>query len=186
MRNRTDTKPADKPGVAMLNAVMHQFQHGQPLKAIEDIVIQHLGEMASKIHLVRNVTAYHDMERRALYAHVCSVLEDALWDDLINQRLTPSEKLALLQLAIRENDKIDGRLGNFGHDLEKSGKGTGQDIESAVEKPDRILHKVEDPNAKELEGTSPIGRELARRLMDRAGKSSEKIVQEALKGQTPA
>lgn len=180
-KGRMDTKPADDPGIAMLQSIVHQMQHGQPLKAIEDIVVPQLGEMASKIHLIRNVSAYHDIERRALYAEVCWMLEKALWKHLVNQELTPAEKLALLELSIKENDKINGRLADFAKDLEKSGKGNTADVESAREKVDRVLTKVEDPTAKDLQGTSSVGRELARRVLDRAGKAAEALVEEALK-----
>lgn len=186
LRNRADTKPADDPGMAMLQALAHQVQTGQPLKDIEGIVVPHLGEMASKIHLFLNALAYHNMfERGALLSLARWTLEKSLWEDLINQRLSPVEKLALLQLAIKESDKIQSNLGEYQVNLEKGGKGTAADIESAVEKPDRALHKTEDPGAKDLEGTSPVGRELARRIMGRAGKASEQIVADALKNQKP-
>lgn len=182
MRNRTDTKPADDPGMAMMQALSHQVQHGLPIKELEGIMVPHLGEMSSKIHLWRNAVAYHTMfERGALYALARWTLEKSLWDDLINQRLSPVEKLALLQLAIKEMDKVGDTLGEYQETLESGGKGTAADIESATEKSDRPLSKTEDPSAKDLEGTSPVGRELARRLMSKAEKAANKLVEDALK-----
>ncbi|MGV0949070.1 MAG: hypothetical protein ACOYB3_00050 [Azonexus sp.] len=182
MRNRTDAKPADDPGMAMLQAITHQVQTGKPIKDIENVMVGHLGEMTSKIHLYRNAMAYHTMfERSALLSLARWTLEKSLWEDLINQRLTPVEKLALLNLSIKENDKIQDTLGSFQEQLENDGKGNTADIETATEKVDRPLKKVEDPTIKDLVGTSPVGRELARRLLSKAGKASEHIVADALK-----
>ena len=181
MRNRSDTKPANDPGMAMMQALAHQVQTGQPISQIEDIVVPHLGEMSSKIHLWRNALAYHDMfERGALITLARWTLEKSLWDDLINNRLSPTEKLALLNLAVKESDKIASGLGDYQKNLESGGKGTVADIAMAAEKVDRQSSKVEDPTSKDLEGTSAVGRELARRMLNRAGKASEKIIDEAL------
>lgn len=182
MQSRKDNKPSADPGMAMLQALSHQVQTGQPLKSIEDIVVPHLGEMSSKIHLFLNAMAYHNMfERGSLLAMARWTLEKSLWDDLLQQKLDPTEKLALLQLAIREMDKVTSNLAQFQEGLETGGKGTTSDIETATEKVDRPLSKIEDPTAKALEGTSAVGREIARRLMKGAGDAATKIVNEALK-----
>lgn len=176
-----DTKPADDPGIAMQQAITHLFQSAKPIKDIEDIVLPHLSEMSSKIHLVRSTNAYHQIERGALYNLVRWTLEKLLWEDLINNKLTPAEKLCLLQLAIKEADKIQDFLGGYQHDLEKGGKGSSADVEAAREKSDRALTKIEDPTSKDLDGTSAVGRELARRVLERAGKAAEALVTETLK-----
>ena len=163
-----------------MQAITHQIQTGQPLKDIEDVVVPHLGEMTSKLHLVLATTAYHNIERGSLYTLARWTLEKSLWEDLINQKLTPDEKLCLLQLAIRESDKIQGNLQGYLASLEKSGKGNVSDIETAVDKPDRALSRAEDLSSRELDGTSAVGRELARRILDRAGKASEKLVEKAI------
>lgn len=180
MRNRSDTKPADDPGMAILQSLTHLIQHGKPLKTIEDIIIPHLGESPSKRQLFRNAMRYHNVfERGSLLALARWTLEKSLWEDLINQRLSPVEKLALLQLAIKEMDKVQDGLDN--DDDEDTSKGSAADIEAAAERSDRPLTKTVDPTSKDLEGTSPVGRELARRLVDRAGKAAEKLVEETLK-----
>lgn len=182
MRARSDTKPANDPGMAMIQALGHQVQHGQPLKDIEDIVVPQLGEMSSKIHLFLNALAYHNMfERGSMLSLARWTLEKSLWEDLIGQKLSPVEKLALLQLAIKEMDKVTTNLGAFQHSLEGGGKGTANDIESASQRADRTLVKIVDPNAKDLVGTTPIGRELARRMADKAAKAGEKLVAESMK-----
>ena len=182
LRNRTDTKPGDDPGMAMLQALAHQVQTGQPLKDIENVVVPHLGEMSAKIHLFLNAMAYHNMfERGSLLSLARWTLEKSLWEDLIQQKLSPIEKLALLQLAIKEMDKVQDNIGDFQGTLDKGGKGTASDIESATQRSDKTLQKIADPAAKLLDGTSATGRELARRILHQAGQNAEKIVEDTLK-----
>lgn len=183
--DRSSTKPSEDTGMAMLQAIAYQIQTGKPIKDIEGVVIPHLGEMSSKIHLWRSASAYHNMfERGALYAQARWTLEKSLWDDLMNSKLSPGEKLELLTLSIKENDKIQAGLGSYQAGLEDVGRGTTADIEGAAERADRTLIKVDDPTKKHLDGTSSTGRELARRILDSAGKNADKIVAEALKSKS--
>lgn len=173
--------------MSLVQSISHQIQTGQPLKLLEAETEKFLGEFTAKSHIWKTALAYHDIfERGALYVQARWILEKNLWEDLVNSRLSPAEKLALLQLCIKESDKIKEGASKTQDDMESAGKGTTGDISSTTERADRTLDKTTDPTVKHLDGTSPVGRELARRLLDTAGKNAEKIVADAIKTPAPA
>lgn len=187
LRNRTDMPSSKDTGMELIQSISLQIQTGQPLKILEALTEKFLGEITAKTHIWQTALAYHDIfERGALYAQSRWYLEKSLYEDLVKNILTPAEKLALLQMCVRETDKIKEGAARFQGSLESSGKGSAGDIAVSTERADRTLEKVDDPTVKHLAGTSSTGRELARRLLDTAGKNAEKIVADALAKPTPA
>lgn len=187
LHNRVSTPSSADTGMELIQAISHLIQTGQPLKSLEASTEKFLGEITAKTHIWQTALAYHDIfERGALYAQARWGLEKSLYDDLVNNRLTPQEKLALLQMCVRETDKIKEGAARYQGNMEDTGKGSAGDIAGSTERADRTLEKVDDPTVKHLAGTSSTGRELARRLLDTAGKNAEKIVADALAKTIPA
>lgn len=181
LRHRISMPSSTDTGMELIQSISLQIQTGQPLKTLEVSTEKFLGEITAKTHIWQTALAYHDIfERGALHVQARWFLEKSLWEDLVNNRLTPPEKLALLQLCVRETDKIKEGAARFQGSLESSGKGSAGDIAVSTERADRTLEKVDDPTVKHLAGTSSTGRELARRLLDTAGKNAEKIIADAL------
>lgn len=179
---RSDTvKPAQDTGMQLVQAIAASVTQAQPVSRLDTTMLPHLGEMSAKIHLMLNALNYHNLfERGALYSLARWTLEKGLWQDLMSGNLAPVEKLALLQLATKEMDKVEARLGAYKENLETSGRGTTGDIQTTAERVDRSVTKEDNSELKELEGTSPVGREVTRRLLDKAAKALDKKVQEAI------
>jgi hypothetical protein len=182
LRDHATVKPADDKGMSMLQAVALQVRSGQPLKSIDGVLVPNLSDLQAKIQLLQNASIWHEaFERMPMLSLARWVLEKTLWDDLINGKLTPSEKLTMLVHAIKELEKNNNKLDEFQGNAEHGGKGASADVGATTTKADKTLVKVADPTLKDLEGTSPVGRELARRLISKAGLAAEKLVQDALK-----
>ena len=181
LRRSETVAPANDIGMKLIQAIAINVAEAKPISEIDLSLVPHLGEMQSKLHLMLQAIQYHNaMERLAMYSLLRWTLEKGLWNDLLNDKLSPAEKLALLGMAIKETDKCEQSAAKSKESLEESGQGTGSDIQTTVEKVDRSV-KVEDTAAtKELEGTSAVGRELTRRLLDTAAKAANQKVKEAL------
>jgi hypothetical protein len=181
LRRNENVKPAEDVGMKLVQAIAEAVSQAKPVSELDSTMLPHLGEMSSKIHLMLNALNYHTMfERIKLHALVRWTLEKSLWQDLMNNQLSPVEKLALLQLSIKEMDKAESRITDAKDDLDSSGRGTMADIQSTAERVDRSVAKEDNTALKELEGTSAVGREIARRLLDKASKVLDKRVKEAI------
>ena len=181
LRRGDQLKPAEDTGIKLVQSIAELVIQAKPVSALDSTMLPHLGEISAKMHLMLNALNYHNLfERGAMYALARWTLEKSLWQDLMNNELSPVEKLSLLQLSIKEMDKVQANIGTYKDDLDSSGKGTSADIQSTSERVDRSVAKEDNTASKELEGTSAQGREVARRLLDKASKVLDKTVKEAI------
>ena len=163
-------------GVDAIAKVVSFIQSGRSIKELESDLVPLLSEQASKANILQAVMFNHQMERVVLYWDARWRMERDLWEDLREQKLTPREKLALLQLASKEAKEaaayINATTGAFTPmtevepTIEKAGKHSSS-AALAIKK-------------KEFEGTTPQGREIIRRFTFKAKQAADKLINEAL------
>lgn len=178
LRRTEALKPAEDTGMKLIQAISHSISNAEPVGKLDALMLPHLGEMASKAHLMLMALNYHNIvERVSLYSMARWTLEKGLWNDLIQGAMSPVEKLALLQLTIKEMDKAQVLATDYKETMESGGRGTTADVQATSEKMDRAVKKEDLAAVKELEGTTPVGREVVRRMLDKANTALQRMVQ---------
>ena len=167
-------------GVAAIAQVVSFIQSGRSLKELDAELIPLLSEQASKSHILQATMYNHQMERVALHWSARWDLERSLWEDLRAQKLTPREKIALLELSTREAKEAAAYINNASAEFKPM-----TEVEPTIEKAGKhSASKAAADKKKEFEGTTPQGREIIRRMTFKAKQAADKIVEAALKETT--
>lgn len=164
-------------GVAAIAQVVAFIQSGRSLKELDSELIPLLSEQQSKSNILQATMYNHQMERVALHWSTRWDLERSLWEDLRAQKLTPREKIALLELSTREAKEAAAYINDANADFKPM-----SEVEPTIEKAGKhSASKAAAEKKKEFEGTTPQGREIIRRMTFKAKQAADKIVEEALK-----
>jgi hypothetical protein len=167
-------------GVAAIAQVVSFIQSGRSLKELDTELIPLLSEQASKSHILQATMYNHQMERVALHWSARWDLERSLWEDLRAQKLTPREKIALLELSTREAKEAAAYINNASAEFKPM-----TEVEPTIEKAGKhSASKAAAEKKKEFEGTTPQGREIIRRMTFKAKQAADKIVEAELDKKT--
>lgn len=164
-------------GVAAIAQVVSFIQSGRSLKELDSELVPLLSEQQSKSNILQAMMYNHQMERVALHWSARWDLERSLWEDLRAQKLTPREKIALLELSTKEADKAAEYINKANDEFKPM-----SEVEPTIEKAGKhSASKAAADKKKEFEGTTPQGREIIRRMTFKAKQAADKMVEDALK-----
>ena len=159
-------------GVAAIAQVVSFIQSGRSLKELDAELVPLLSEQQSKSNILQATMYNHQMERVALHWSARWDLERSLWEDLRAQKLTPREKIALLELSTREAKEAAAYINDANADFKPM-----SEVEPTIEKAGKhSASKAAADKKKEFEGTTPQGREIIRRMTFKAKQAAEKLV----------
>lgn len=168
-------------GVDAIAEVVSRIQSGESMKDLEGKLTPLLSEQSSKTTILQAVMFNHMMELVALHWDMRWHLMRELWADLRLQKLKPLEKLALLKLADQCADKAADYINDQNPTFAPL-----TDVDATMERASK--HSVEQAKrarSKDMDGTTPQGREIVRRLTFKAGQAADRIVSSALKKGAP-
>ena len=147
--------------IKRLTGVINSIQTQQPLADMQEELAPLLGELQAKVNVVEGVVAVHQLDRAPLWLALRHHLETQLLEDLVQRRLSPEDKIAVLKMAMVESDKIVDYLNKFANPL--------SNVSEIIERADRNLHGDEMKRLQaEVAGTTQQGREGIRRLTNKA------------------
>jgi len=163
-------------GVDAIADVVSHIQSGASMKELEGKLTPILSEQSSKTTILQAVMFNHMMELVALHWDMRWHLLRELWEDLRMQKLKPLEKLALLKLADQCADKAAGYINEQSNNFQPM-----TEVDATMERASKnATDDSRKKRAKEMEGTTPQGREIIRRLTFKAKQAADKIVEQAL------
>lgn len=157
-------------GVELMAAVVDKIQSGESFKALEQDLLSVLSEQRSKTNVLQGVMLNHHLELAALFTDMRWHLMRDMWEDLKTQKLQPMERLALLKLACNEAEKAEAYI-NSSSPYEPAGE--AHPLLEKADKPSQEKRNVEMRQT--LEGTTPAGREVIRRLTFKAKEAAAKL-----------
>jgi hypothetical protein len=177
----TKRKEANR-GIEAIADVVSHIQSGASMKDMEEKLTPLLSEQSSKTTILQAVMFNHMMELVALHWDMRWHLMRELWEDLREQKLKPVEKLALLKLADQQAERAANYINNQNPTFQPM-----TEVDSTMERASKqAVDTAKRRNSKELEGTTPQGREIVRRLTFKAKQAADKIVESALAKPTEA
>jgi hypothetical protein len=172
----TKRQEADK-GVEAIADVVSRIQSGAPMKELESTLTPLLSGQSSKTTILQAVMFNHMMELVALHWDMRWHLMRELWADLRMQKLKPLEKLALLKIADQCADKAAAYINEQNPTFTPM-----TEIDATMERASKHSADQEKrARSKDMEGTTPQGREIVRRLTFKATQAADKIVSGSLK-----
>lgn len=167
-------------GVDAIGDVVGHIQSGASMKDLEERLTPLLSEQSSKTTILQAVMFNHMMELVALHWDMRWHLMRDLWQDLKSQKLSAMEKLALLKLADKCADKAASYINNQSNQFSPM-----TEVDGTMERASKnVIDSAKKIRAKEMEGTTPQGREIIRRLTFKAKQAADTLVEKALKPDT--
>lgn len=159
--------PIASQALAVAAEVIPRFVQGKPTAQIKEKVAKVASAVDEKYKVLGSIVDSHMQERYLLHANMRWDLEQSLYRDLQADSLPALAKVAIYKMVREEAALMEKII--------RAGANPLQDVQNALEKVDTVQKQTPGAMAKRLEGTTPQGREVARRLAAQAAALSKKL-----------
>jgi hypothetical protein len=159
--------PIESAVLNVASETIPRFVAGKPTAQIKDRVSKVAGSVEDKYKILGSIVESHTMERYLLHARMRWDLEQSIFRNLVADELDPMTKVALYKMVLSETSLMEKII--------RQGANPTQDLQGLAEKIDAVQKQTPGDLARRLEGTTPQGREIARRVVAQAQQLSRKL-----------
>lgn len=153
------------PILDAIERVIDGFKKGESLEPIRDKVRKLITAQESRAELVQSMMVMHDLDRLPKFLSARRSIETFLTQCAQRSDLSPAEGLAFLKL-------IQDEIVNIGNSV-RSRAASVRDVEDLVDKADFVAQLSDEQIIKKFEKTSPLGREIIRKVSFRILKAAK-------------
>ena len=163
-------KPIDSPVLATADKAIPRLLTGKPTDDVKEEIAKVTDGIEDKYKIVGALVDHHTVERWGVQARLRWKLEQSLMADLEVDKLSPLEKLALLKMVAPQCDAMEKII--------RAGANPMKDVEQTLKNVDATIQANNTSSmAARLKGTTPQGREIARRLAYKANQLCKQMTQ---------
>jgi hypothetical protein len=158
--------PAADVALTALRELILNTQDGKPVAHLYPTISRLISHQDQRAEVVKQIILAHTFIRAVVVAQARSHLEHGLIVQAYRSELSPTERLALLELLLKVEDKIQARI--------DSGAVNISDLLGQIQKISALAIDEDALKAK-FAKTTPQGREVVRKLAIRLGKAVREV-----------